>query len=624
MDAEPTPSRSLLTGLDAELASQAPFSQMTPEHRQRFLLAASQSYFAPGETVLSPANGPVQHLFYVRRGAVASSAVETAVAGEFFPLAALLQSQPVDVAWVSKADTFCLQLPAAVVHELSAASPPFADFVHQRVLGWLAASQRRLQMAFAGQALEQQSLSTPLARFVKRPPLALPPHTPVRQALQAMHDTGYGSVLVVDADGYGVGILTRHDLLGRVLLPQCPLDTPLQRLMSSPLQSLDRGRSAHDAALLMSAQGLRHVAITDAGRVVGIVSERDLFSLQRLSLRQVSQAVQGAGDRAALRQAAADIRALAAQLFAQGINAPQLTALVSGLNDALTARLVQLLAAEQALDLQQACWLAFGSEGRSEQTIATDQDNGLVFASAQPHEDRARWLALGKAVNEALDECGYPLCRGGIMAGNPACCLSVEEWQQRFAHWINHGAPKDLLQASIFFDLRPLAGAFELGDALRSSITDGAAAVPRFHKQLADNSLQQRPPLRWLGGIAGDSVKGHEVIDLKLQGTALFVEAARLLALVAGVAATGTRPRLEGSAAVLGIPATEAAAWAAAFEHLQMLRLHVQLAPGRSEGEPPGNLCRVDDLNELDRRLLRETLRMAARLQQRIELDYRR
>ncbi|HZF81706.1 MAG TPA: putative nucleotidyltransferase substrate binding domain-containing protein, partial [Rubrivivax sp.] len=167
-------------------------------------------------------------------------------------------------------------------------------------------------------------------------------------------------------------------------------------------------------------------------------------------------------------------------------------------------------------------------------------------------------------------------------------------------------------------------GAFELGDALRSSITDGAAAVPRFHKQLADNSLQQRPPLRWLGGIAGDSVKGHEVIDLKLQGTALFVEAARLLALVAGVAATGTRPRLEGSAAVLGIPATEAAAWAAAFEHLQMLRLHVQLAPGRSEGEPPGNLCRVDDLNELDRRLLRETLRMAARLQQRIELDYRR
>ena len=76
--------------------------------------------------------------------------------------------------------------------------------------------------------------------------------------------------------------------------------------------------------------------------------------------------------------------------------------------------------------------------------------------------------------------------------------------------------------------------------------------------------------------------------------------------------------------AELGIPAAEAAAWAAAFEHLQMLRLHVQLAPAPGGNEPPGNLCRVDDLNELDRRLLRETLRMAARLQQRIELDYRR
>ncbi|HLL10017.1 MAG TPA: DUF294 nucleotidyltransferase-like domain-containing protein [Rubrivivax sp.] len=624
MDAHPTPSPSLLTGLDADLASRTPFSQMAPAHRQRFLLAASQSYFAPGETVLSPSDGPVQQLFYVRRGAVAERGGETAAAGDFFPLAALLHSQPVRETWVSQADTFCLQLPASVVHELSAASPPFADFVHQRVLGWLAESQRRLQMAFAGQALEQQSLSSPLARFVKRPPLAMPPHTPLRQALQAMHDTGYGSVIVVDADGQGVGILTRHDLLGRVVLPQCPLDTPLQRLMSSPLQSLDRGRSAHDAALLMSAQGLRHVAITEAGRVVGIVSERDLFSLQRLSLRQVGQAVQGAGDRAALREAAADIRRLAAQLFAQGVNAPQLTALVSGLNDALTARAVHLLAAEQGLDLQKACWLAFGSEGRSEQTVATDQDNGLVFASAEPEADRARWLALGKAVNQLLDECGYPLCRGGIMAGNPACCLSVEEWQQRFAHWINHGAPEDLLRASIFFDLRPVAGAFVLGNTLRASITERAVVVPRFHKQLADNSLQQRPPLGWLGGIAGESVQGQEVIDLKLQGTALFVEAARLLALAAGVPATGTRQRLEAAAAELSIPAAEAAAWAAAFEHLQMLRLHVQLAPAPGGNEPPGNLCRVDDLNELDRRLLRETLRMAARLQQRIELDYRR
>jgi CBS domain-containing protein len=61
------------------------------------------------------------------------------------------------------------------------------------------------------------------------------------------------------------------------------------------------------------------------------------------------------------------------------------------------------------MDLGQACWLAFGSEGRGEQTVATDQDNGLVFASTDPARDRSAWLAMAQEVNEALDACGYPL-----------------------------------------------------------------------------------------------------------------------------------------------------------------------------------------------------------------------
>ena len=103
------------------------------------------------------------------------------------------------------------------------------------------------------------------------------------------------------------------------------------------------------------------------------------------------------------------------------------------MNDVLTARLVTLVAGARGIDLARGCWLAFGSEGRSEQTLATDQDNGLVFASERPDADRASWLAFGREVNDALDACGYPLCKGNIMAGNPACCLTQDEWRMRFA-----------------------------------------------------------------------------------------------------------------------------------------------------------------------------------------------
>ena len=125
-----------------------------------------------------------------------------------------------------------------------------------------------------------------------------------------------------------------------------------------------------------------------------------------------------------------------------------------------------MLARQCGVDMGQACWLAFGSEGRSEQTISTDQDNGLIFVSDDAERDRPAWLAFAREVNEALDACGYPLCKGNVMASNPECCLTQAEWLARFENWIEHGAPEDLLKASIYFDLRPLAGDVVAGPAV--------------------------------------------------------------------------------------------------------------------------------------------------------------
>ena len=609
-----TPSASLLNQLDGELGLHAPFAQMDPAHRRRFVEAAVQAYYAPDEVLIDPASGVPDHLFYVRQGGVygdqrlgapGSFAIEP---GEVFPVSAVLGERPVSAPYKARGDTFCLLVPTAVVRELVALSMPFADFVNRRVLQLLELSQRALQGRFASRALAEQSLEAPLARFVRRPPLAVSPSASLGDALAQMHQRKVGSVLIIDEAGAALGILTRHDMLDRVVLPGCSLDVPIADVMSTPVHTLDVGQRAHDAALLMSRQGVRHVPITEGGRVVGIVSERDLFALQRLSLHQLGGAIDGADSLVLLQEAAADIRRFAAQLLAQGVQARQLTELISHLNDRLAARCYTLLAQARGLDPMQGCWLAFGSEGRGEQTIATDQDNGLIHPG-----DSAAWQALGDEVNQALDRCGYPLCSGGVMAGQAACCLTAAQWHERFEHWIEHGSPLDLLNASIFFDLRPVAGQLALAEPLQRFLATRARTTPRFLKQMAVIALEHRPPLAWHGGLAGSH------IDLKLQGTALFVEAARLLALAAGVSATGTRARLEGLAGPLSVPASEIDAWVAGFEYLQLLRLGQQ-----ASGEATANPNRVDigQLNEIDRRVLRETLRVARRLQQRLELDY--
>jgi CBS domain-containing protein len=373
----------------------------------------------------------------------------------------------------------------------------------------------------------------------------------------------------------------------------------------------------------MSRHGVRHVPVCEGGALVNIVSERDLFALQRLSLKGLSTRIRAAQDLLTLQRAAVDIRRFARNLLGQGVQARQLTELISHLNDVLTQTLVEMLAREHGVDLQRACWLAFGSEGRGEQTIATDQDNGLVFASVDPGADRPAWLRFARAVNDALDACGYPLCKGNVMASNPDCCRSVDEWLDRFAQWIERGAPEDLLAASIYFDLRPIAGRLDLARPLRDMLLQAPARVPRVIKQMADNALANRAPLDWLGALDTRNADGREWLDLKMRGTALFVDAARLYALAHGLDAASTRARLIGVAKVLQVPAGEGDSWVAAFEFLQMLRLRAQL-DGDGDPERPPNDIDVARLNPIDRRVLKESVRVVRSLQQRIELDYQR
>jgi CBS domain-containing protein len=335
---------------------------------------------------------------------------------------------------------------------------------------------------------------------------------------------------------------------------------------------------------------------------------------------RIGGAIAAAGNVGELAAAAQTIRAFARGLLGHGVGARQVSELVSDLNDKLTERMLQIIAGEQDLDLGRACWVAFGSQGRREQTIVTDQDNGLVFESREPDRDRKRWLEAGRQVNEGLNVCGFATCKGQVMAGNPACCLTVAEWCGRFADWIERGGPDELLKACIYFDLRPVAGRRQLAQPL-TEFVKRHCGVPRFLKQMADNALRNPVPLSWLGTTETRKVAGRQMLDLKHHGTMVFVDAARLYAIAHGIEHTSTRLRLEVMGSDMKVPAHESEAWVRGFEYLQLLRLQTQSRDPDTAGNP--NLIDVAALNDIDRRMLNETLRVARRLQQRMQLDYR-
>jgi CBS domain-containing protein len=628
------PSNSLIVQLSKELGEHPPFAQMLPEHVNSFVAQSQQRYFAVGQQVISPADGPVQHLLFVRRGAVTGTQGLAQLnggaflfeAGELFPVSAVVGNRAVTATYQATEDCFALALPIDEVKQLASKSAPFADFLNQRIQHFLALSRRALQGEMTSRVLAEQSMETPLGSLIKHAPICCSPLQNLREALSKMAQMRIGSMLITNDENQAVGILTRYDILGRVTLPGVSLDTPISQVMVSPVRSLDVSDTAQDAALLMSRHAIRHVPITRGGAVVGIVSERDLFAMQRMSLQQLSNALRGAASVDALKALAPDIREFAARLLGQGIQSRQLTALVSHLNDLLTGRLLDLLALKHGLQATQACWIALGSEGREEQTVSTDQDNALILQDSASLEDRRRWLQLAHEANETLNACGYPLCAGNIMASNIELCLTRSEWQERFAHWIGVGEPEDLLNASIFFDLRGLWGATALAVQLREFITSQAASKNRFLKLLALNALQRTPPLTWTGAI---DIFDDGTVDLKLRGTAIFVDASRLYALAHGITETNTRARLAAVGEKLGAKPREYEGWIGGFEFLQTLRLRVQIdialgMPGGLGDPDEPNRIDIRRLNTIDRRILKETCRIAQDVQRRIRMDFER
>ena len=630
MTAAHQPANSLIAQLAREMGAFAPFAQMDEAHVRLFVQGSEQRYFSPEEAVMGPSDGPVRELLYIRRGAISGTKGMAQLSGgsflyetgDLFPISAMIAERAVTASYQAREDSFVLALPSAKVQELAAQSPVFADFLNRRVQSFLDLSRKALQGQYASKVLAEQSMEAPLSELVRFAPVSCDGATPIRAALGVMKERRVGSMLILNPDQSAQGILTRHDVLDRITLPAVSLDAPIKDVMVSPVHCLTDDHTAQDAALMMSRYGIRHVPITREGKVIGIVSERDLFAMQRLSLQQLSSSLRQAPSVDALRALAPDIRKFAERLLGQGIQARQLTGLISHLNDLLTHRLLDLLAKQHGLDSSQACWLALGSEGRDEQTVATDQDNALVLIDGLQDGQVQQWLAFAREANQALDECGYPLCEGNIMASNPELCLSASRWQERFANWIEFGTPEDLLNASIFFDLRPLWGNASLAQALRQSITTKASTAPRFLKMLALNALQRTAPLTWTGAIETHS---DGSVDLKLRGTAIFVDAARLYSLANGIAATNTRERLLAIGQVLGIKQREYEGWIGAFEFLQMLRLRVQteIAEGRGDPDHP-NRIEVRTMNTIDRRILKESLRLMSELQQRMQLDYGR
>ncbi|QXI48206.1 MULTISPECIES: DUF294 nucleotidyltransferase-like domain-containing protein [Pseudomonas] len=613
-----------------------PFNQMEHSHLAYLVEQCQLRFYASGESIVKPADGPVEHFYIVKQGRVVGErqhlvkpGVETTfeiTSGECFPLAALLGERATRTEHLAGEDTFCLQLNKAAFIRVFSMSEVFRDFALRGVSSLLDQVNQQVRQRAVETLGTQYSLNTPLGELAMRHPVVCSADTPLRDAVRLMHEQQVGSIVVVDAQRYPTGIFTLRDLRQVVAAADTELGAPIERHMTAQPFYLSPQASAFDAAMAMTERHIAHVCLVENRRLCGVVSERDLFSLQRVDLVHLARTIRHAPRLETLVSLRGEISQLVERMLAHGASSTQITQIITLLNDHTVCRVIELALAERGDPGVPFSWLCFGSEGRREQTLHTDQDNGILFEAADSAEAdaiRTRLLPLAQYINQCLAQCGFTLCKGNVMAGNPELCLSRSEWARRFAGFVREASPENLLGSTIYFDLRVVWGDEQGCEQLRQGLLEQVADNRLFQRMMADNALRQRPPVGRLREFVLTR-QGNDkaaTLDLKVQGLTPFVDGARLLALANGIAACNTLERLRQLVAKGIIEAQDGAAYEEAYHFIQQTRMQQHQRQTR-DNLPYSNRLDPDSLNHLDRRILRESLRQAQRLQSSLALRY--
>ncbi|ERI51267.1 cyclic nucleotide-binding protein [Pseudomonas sp. EGD-AK9] len=611
-----------------------PFNQMDTAHLAFLVEHCQLRFYGEGESIIKPSDGPVEHFYIVKQGRVhgerphsARRGTETTfeiTAGECFPLAALIGERATRTEHLAAEDTFCLLLAKHAFVKLFAVSNPLRDFALRGVSSLLDQVNQQVQLRAVETLGAQYSLDTRLGELAMRQPIGCAPVTPLREAVRLMHEQHVGSIVIVDPAERPLGIFTLRDLR-RVVADGVDLAQPISNLMTPKPFHLAPDASAFDAAIAMTERHIAHVCLVEHERLCGVISERDLFSLQRVDLVHLARTIRHAGKVETLAGLRSDIRLLVDRMLAHGASSTQITHIVTLLNDHTVCRVIELTIEEMGDPGVPFTWLCFGSEGRREQTLHTDQDNGILFEAADAAEAaaiRGRLLPLAATINQRLAQCGFTLCKGNIMASNPELCLSRQEWSRRFAGFVLEATPENLLSSTIYFDLRAIWGPDEGCEQLREELLGRIGNNSLFQQMMAENALRQRPPVgRFRDFVVVRSGADKDTLDLKVQGLTPFVDGARLLALAHNVAAVGTLERLRALVVKGVIEAQDGAAFEEAYHFIQQTRMQQHQLQARDE-LPYSNRVDPDRLNHLDRRILRESFRQAQRLQSSLALRY--
>ena len=449
----------------------------------------------------------------------------------------------------------------------------------------------------------------------------------IQEAAGIMAANKVSSIVIHDMTGLPAGIITDRDLREKVVAKGRSISEPAKNIMSLPLIRVDATDYCFEAVMKMIKYNIHHVLVVRDGVLDGVITNHDLMILQGTSPLAFAKDIENHHTLDGLAPLSDKLNRIISLLLKEGAKASNITGIISELNDRLVKKVLEIAERKFGLPPVPYCWIAYGSEGRKEQTFKTDQDNAIIYADpgtlGQEEAAKRYFAEFAVFVRDGLVKCGFPTCEANYMASNPQWRQPLSVWKKYFLSWITHPSPEALLRSVIFFDFRGLYGDLSLAGELREYLIRNLREQNLFLAQIASLILKNRPPLGFFKSIIVEKGGEHrDELNLKMRGIGPLVDLIRLFALEKGVHETSSLERLHAMKDTHPIVTELGDEIGQAFEFITLLRIHHQLDQMERK-VPLDNFINPSKLSNLEKKSLKGSFQLILKMQDAITEIYR-
>ena len=601
--------------------SASPFDCLNTQEQKLVRDSVDIAYFKEGEVVLDIGSTPT-HLFIPIKGFVQQleNGEEVAIYGpdDCFDGRGLMAGK-VSSQFIASEEVVAYQLAKATVNELISSNTTFSALLFADLSKKLnALAERRNQY-------EINSLSLALvSQAFLRKANTVDASTDLMSVVKIFNDQRTTHVLVRNAlpESKDLGIFTTTNLQ-RAILAQLPLEsTPVGPLSNYKLIIVQANVRLYEALAVMIKHSVNRVVVMNQSEVVGILEQVDLLSFIANGSSLVVQKILQSKTLEDLKIPAEQITKLISLLHRNGSKVEMIARLVQELNTKLFEKAWSLIASPDLL--ANSCLFVMGSEGRGEQILKTDQDNGLIVNDNFPIGEQV--ISCCDQFSAALIDFGYPECPGKIMVNNSAWRMTVKDFSETAKGWLLEPSPESLMNLAIFLDSHPISGDPKLLETVKQAlfklINDNQFLLARFASAIESISSEAG---WWNRLLTLGSDNADHRINLKKAGIFAIVHGIRSLALENHISINSTVGRIQELLQMHKLPKDLAGELVESLHLLMELRLKGGLSELETSKEVSGEID-TSRLSTLERDLLKDSLSVVKRfklfLRQHFRLEF--